>query len=343
MAMIVTDYGLQQDTNLTDYQSGSELLYPELLGPPIAANYDYLSIKTDPNQYANGGIVRTPPQIMETDLQVYSGQVIDAASGQPVPNATVIFLYQGGQIGEAVANSQGIFSIKSGIQPDIIRISSVGYKTFDFPFSQSSLFELVQDVKTMQDVTVTSTKSNKAWLLLLLIPLVLAQKKKGISTIGELKTTNVWPYLLIAAGILGWSIINKLLIKLGIFVSPEQKKVYEEISNPESAFSPSYWVNAPAGSRLITEANVQSYCYDIYHALGFWRDNFDTIFGIFQKLQTKSMVSYLADKFQQRYNVGLLGFLNDGNSTLSLPWDGLTGSHLKQLIDYVSLLPNYNT
>lgn len=337
MAMIVDDSGFQYKSDLTDYQSGGELLYPELLGPPIAANYDLLSIKTEQTEYPTQQL---QPQ---TELLTYSGQVIDAESGQPVPGATVIFLYQGGNIGQAVADKYGIFTIKSGLQPDIIRISSVGYQTFDFPWQQSASFELIKDYKTQEEVIVKSTKpkQNNTWLLLLLIPLILSKKKAGVKTVGELKATDVWPWVIIAAAFLGWKLIYTLLQDLGIFLSKEDKNVRDELRNSESPFSPTFWQKGPTGTLLLYEATAQKFVYDIYHALGFWHDDFDTIYGIFQTMKTKSQVSYLADKFQKRYNVGLLSFLNDGNSTLSLPWDGLRNSNLSKIIDLVNSLPDY--
>ena len=163
-----------------------------------------------------------------------------------------------------------------------------------------------------------------------------------INTPSASQTKNIGFVVVTIIAIVAMFLITRaVLIKLGVLKSKEQKQREKEVANPNSPFSPLFWQKAPSGSKIITEAVVQKYIYDIYHALGFWHDDFDTIMGTFRKLATKSQVSYMADKFYQRYKVDLLSFLNDGNSTLSLPFDGLTNAHVTQIINYVNNLPKY--
>jgi hypothetical protein len=56
----------------------------------------------------------------------------------------------------------------------------------------------------------------------------------------------------------------------------------------------------------------------------------------FKKLQYKTQVSYLADKWQQQKGSDFLSFLGNGGGIL--PWDGLSTEHLSALINYVNTL-----
>src|SRR5574337_305464 len=270
---------------------------------------------------------------------LYSGQVVDSTNEQPIPYASVV-LYDaiGNQINGQSADVNGNFNLPANQDAANISISASGYIPFTFPASEyQHVFEL-ERTADLPGVTITTKKSDSSWILLLLIPLVLKEKKKGISTIGKLQTSDVCTIILIAAALLGWGVINKLLQSAGIFTGPGSQSVHNEQVNPASPWKPDFYKNSPPGSLLLYHDTAVQMANDIFDSFGVTQDDFEKVFGVFSQLRTQSQVSYLADVFSQQdfssmfgithtTGLDLLTFLTNGGGLL--PWDGLSDTHLK--------------
>lgn len=272
---------------------------------------------------------------------IVKGFIKDKDTGAPIPYASIRALdendYYSGN--GSVSNANGIFIIDAN-DTDKLAVSSVGYTTItqqlypDFLIDWNNVVLLQKASITLPGVVLPPAhKQNYAWLMLLPI-LAIAGKKKAVTGI------NTGTMLTIGAGFLllqGMGIFTKLIDSIGLGGNPTTP----EQSNPNSAWKPSFWQSIPDGTPklLITESFATDWTETIHDAFGLTEDDFNEILNVFSQLKTKSQVSYLSDKFQQRYGADLLSFLTDGGGIL--PWDGLSKPHLKILLDYVDKLPNY--
>lgn len=131
-------------------------------------------IYTDINESGGGGGIKNTFRAF-----TYSGIVRDATSELPIPSATVILYANGTRIGGGAANSKGEFAISTDTEATHITISSVGYKTWNWPASTyQHLFELERDVKDLDPVVVTTTKKNNAllWIALIVVGYMATKK-----------------------------------------------------------------------------------------------------------------------------------------------------------------------
>lgn len=278
---------------------------------------------------------------------IYAGTILDSATETPIPYASVRLFLGETQVAGQAADEHGRFSISTEIPVDTITVSAAEYNEFTFPASTfQQRFELEPKPNDIPPVVVHSTipgqKPNN-WLLVAAIVVIIAaieSQRKG-KKLGKIEKGDVTIALMIIGGLLGWTVVNKILQKLGITDGPGAKKVKEEQTNPYSAWKPNFWKAAPQGTTvtLIREADVQDYIKKIHNAFGIFQDDFNVVMNVFSQLKTKSQLSYLADKFQQRYDEDLLSFLTDGGGIL--PWDGFSDSNLKKLADLADSLPQY--
>ena len=145
--------------------------------------------------------------------------------------------------------------------------------------------------------------------------------------------------LLIGGGVIAFFAIKKLLIKFGIASGPGTQQTINELTNPGSPWKPEYWKKG-SGALLIKNAVADKYATTIHNAFTVFQDDFNAIVSVFSQLKTKSQVSYLAQKFAEKYNEDLLQFLTNGGGIL--PWDGLSDSQLLQITNYVNKLPAFS-
>ena len=155
----------------------------------------------------------------------------------------------------------------------------------------------------------------------------------------------VQTYAAIAAGALVLLFIKKgfdgALSFLGLKKDEYDKAVAEESSNPASPWSPNYWQSSEAKKNralLIKEAAVQDMIQKIYKSVGYLQDDWSTAFAQIKRCKTKSMISYLAYKFQQKYGKDLLEWLPGGSGW---PNDRFSNEQVAQAIAYVNTLPKY--
>jgi len=111
-----------------------------------------------------------------------------------------------------------------------------------------------------------------------------------------------------------FGVLNPLLKLFGIKESDASKKVKD--LDTADYFNPNFWRKGGVGTLIINAAGAQGYTKLIYDSKGTFNDDEAKLYGVFRALKTKSQVSYLAMKFQERYSKGLYeyikNFLNDG-------------------------------
>jgi hypothetical protein len=112
----------------------------------------------------------------------FTGRVIDTLTDDGLPSSTVELWTGNVMLARTAADSSGYFDIGTASTPDLVKISSVGYKNAAFPYDQvvdDSYFPLERDVKELEDVIITSVKKNPwPWLGAGLLFLLLISKKR---------------------------------------------------------------------------------------------------------------------------------------------------------------------
>lgn len=116
--------------------------------------------------------------------------------------------------------------------------------------------------------------------------------------------------LLIIAGIFGVAYFGgrKILQSFGLISDQRETRDLRELQS-ENYFNPTYWQQFGAGALILTESDAKRYSDTIKDAYGIFNDDENAIYAVFELLKTKSQVSYLALKFNQYYNISLLGYL----------------------------------
>jgi hypothetical protein len=132
-------------------------------------------------------------------------------------------------------------------------------------------------------------------------------------------------------------IILPLMEKLGLTKSQAETNILEESTNPNSAWSPLYWKSAGSGALILTNNAADKFCDEIWNSVGYFSDDFEKVLGIFKQLKSKSQVSFLVDRFNQKYTKDLLVWLQ-GGSWIDWPADRFSSDQVGQLIDYVKNL-----
>lgn len=266
------------------------------------------------------------------------GSIFSSEDNQPVYGATIAYQNADGlRIGDPVTLAEGsnTFTVWT-YRPDeiLVKFSKKGFNDIVIPFA------ILED---NSNVMLTKASANVALPLLLIgAGLFLMPKKK--KSVGKVDAKEIFPWLLVAGGayvmITGLGVFKDLLNKLGLTKGAGTKEAEEESADPNSAFKPSYWTNYIGKfTYTINKATAQQYAKTIHDAFTLFYDDYETIFGVFSQMRTKANVSYLADIFQQAYGEDLLSFLRTGGGIL--PWDGLSESHMKSIIDLVNNLKSY--
>jgi hypothetical protein len=132
-------------------------------------------------------------------------------------------------------------------------------------------------------------------------------------------------------------IILPLMEKLGLTKSQAESNILSETTNPNSPWSPLYWKSAGPGALILTDNAANSFAETIYNAPGWLYDDFEKVLAVFKQLKSKSQVSFLVDRFNEKYNKDLLLWLQ-GGSFLDWPSDRFSSDQVGQLIDYVNNL-----
>ena len=236
-----------------------------------------------------------------------------------------------------VTNAEGFFQIGvEGNYPDAVLqvlpspiLEQNHLETYSFPLSD------LQDGVTLYlyekgvNPIVLAAFAGAAALLIL--------RKKKIKKVSGIDAKQV---LLIGGGVVGISILSKILTGLGIWKSADSRELDNASTNPNSFWSPNFWHNKPADvswTYALSAAEAKQYASQIYDAFGFFNDCEECAIGVFKLLRTKANVSYIAEAFQLMYGQDLLTFLRGG----SWPQDRLSDSDVATINSYVKNLPDY--
>lgn len=140
------------------------------------------------------------------------------------------------------------------------------------------------------------------------------------------------------AGILIYNIYDSIRKGLGGL-----SKDNEEAGITISAWNGNYWkeLNKTKDVLIFGGSTADALVLQLANYQGVFSDDFNAVMGVIKRCKTKTQLSFLVDKFFQKYNIDLYTFLKEGNS--SIPWfgQGLSNDHLTEINSYVKKLPDY--
>ena len=74
--------------------------------------------------------------------------------------------------------------------------------------------------------------------------------------------------------------------------------------------------------------------------MGYLTDDEAKIYGVFRQLKYQSQISFLAEKFANKYSIDLLEYLKRGKNQFN-PGSGLNSEELTVIFNIVNRLPKY--
>jgi hypothetical protein len=114
-------------------------------------------------------------------MTTISGRVLDWATVEPLPGATVSLMAGNLTLRSIAADREGLFTLSTTAVPDSMKIESVGYTTRIFGFAEYEsfwTFFLQPAYKEGETATVYSTLKKSSWLPVAMFALLLLMAKK---------------------------------------------------------------------------------------------------------------------------------------------------------------------
>jgi len=140
----------------------------------------------------------------------------------------------------------------------------------------------------------------------------------------------------------GKKIVDNVSQGLGLEDTPQQasdraiiNKEQEKINTISSPWNSAYWKNAPKGSLLFTVADGDKYATQIYDSVGIITDSPRQALAAIKNSRTKTQISWVSDRFNQKYNNDMFNYLANKFDTPEQM------ANLVSMITYVNSLPEY--
>lgn len=96
----------------------------------------------------------------------------------------------------------------------------------------------------------------------------------------------------------------------GLISDPTERQNLQKLEN-QNYFDPDYYKQflSKGTVYVLTEDRSRQYSKIIYDAMGFFNDDENAVYAVFEQLTTKCQVSWLSKKFFEYYNISLLEYL----------------------------------
>lgn len=274
---------------------------------------------------------------------IYSGTVINESTGDALPNATVSFYSNGSLVGNVIANRDGSFMIDPETDITSIEVTHTGYEPRTFKagvYANNGYYLMPLKIKLneLPDVVVTANRKNNDWIFWAVLTAAYLQEQNKRSSVGKIDTGTI-----VAAGagvalLVGFSTIKKLFEGVGFWDSKDDKDIAAEKENIYSPWSPRFAENAPPGSLLLTTAVATNMINRIANAFGWFDDDENAIYAIFNELKTQSQLSSLSYHFSRMYSGTLLDWLTGTDEPGA---DHLSNEEVARINRIIYKLPKY--
>lgn len=261
------------------------------------------------------------------------GIILDAKTSAVIPDVTICVVFPTGLLQAPTLVSEGYYQAwtEHDVNTTAVRFEKKGYKSQTVPFS-----ELMQN----PDIYLQEGSEFPYWMIVMVIAAVAIHKKKS-GKVGAMGIDDLLPIFLLVGGVLAFSLIQKLLVSIGLWDSQDTKDLDNLQDDPNSFWNPNYWQTVkPANanySYAITQATARQWAKDIWDAIGAINDCESCIIAVFKRCKTRANASFLAWEFQNVYNQDLLTWLRGG----TWPSDRLSDADVNLINKYINNLPKY--
>lgn len=258
---------------------------------------------------------------------IFSGGLpVEGATIQLVVNAT------GQRLGDAfklTGNSYSAWTDRNDWEVSVL-FTKPGLKDLKV---QMSVLAVNPDVQMEKGVSVP-------WTYILLVIAAVAVYYNQTKKIGKLGKQDIIPIMILAGGVIGFSLIKKILEGIGIWDSQDSKDLDNASTDPDSWWNPNFWKTKPLTipyTNPITAATGRALAESIYNSFGAFNDDEESAIAVFKLLPSQAAGSYLSEIFANNYSQDMLTFLRGGN----WPQDRLSDSDVNVINNFVNNLPKY--
>jgi hypothetical protein len=266
-------------------------------------------------------------------MRTFFGYLIGEHSN-PIPGSYVVVSAQG-QAEPAVPvleNKLFVFSMEQGGK---VTFSSPGYKT------QTFVTEDWGPDGERGDVALAKAFRIEPWAIIAVMSVVLLLRRRG--KVGKFGSDDVKTIFFLLGGILGLTIVTKILRMLGLLNDPKDERLDAESGSINSPWNSNYWKNInPSGTGwtfAFTESQAGEIAKRIWDAIGFFGDKEAAVIAAIHEMRTRANLSFVAWVFAKKYNRDLLEFIRYGGG--NAPWAGLSDADVTKLNQYIYSLPTY--
>lgn len=260
------------------------------------------------------------------------GQIF--ADGLPLPGASIQLVLNatGQKITEPIKlidNGYSAWTDRNDWEVAVL-FSKPGYETLKV---QMSALAENPDVQMQKGSSIP-------WTFIALVTIGVAYYRNNTKKVGKLGTEDLLPILILTGGIIGFSLIKKILESLGIWNSQDTKDLDNASTNPDSWWNPNFWKTKPSNipfTNPITETTGRELAAQVYNSFGPFNDDEERAISVFKLLPSQAAGSFLSEIFANQYGQDMLTFLRGG------PWpqDRLSDSDVNTINNFVKNLPKY--
>jgi hypothetical protein len=265
------------------------------------------------------------------EIYTISGRLFGHVQGQTFPLAgTTTIADAGGKIlaGPTDVEADGSFYL-SAEAGQLLVFSMRGYKDQIIKVGAADVDDFI--------VTLSPQGEANFWLVAAAVAAAVVVYRRKDGKVGAMTKDDLIPIFWLAGGIIGFTILRKVLIGLGIWDDPTSVKLDKEGQDPNSPWRPDFWRRSQNYSYTIDENTAKAYAKEIYDSFGMFDDCEECAIGVFRRLRTQANLSYLSDIFVQVYGEDLLTFLRGG----LWPKDRLSDEDVATINDMISKLPSF--
>jgi len=199
---------------------------------------------------------------------------------------------------------------------------------------------LISTLQTEPDVILMKGSDNVSWSYIMLVLGAVMLYRNQTKKVGALGASDVLPIILLTGGVLGFSVIKKVLESIGLWSSQDSKDLDAAGSSASSWWNPNFYKTKPYNipyTNPITSTTAKVLAEKLYSSFGPFNDDEESAISVFKSLPSQSAGSYVSESFLNRYGQDMLTFLRGG----VWPQDRLSDADVAVINRYVNSLPKY--
>jgi len=213
------------------------------------------------------------------------------------------------------------------------------------PRGPSQLIEIPVPLATQKQrlpdvIMQPGTSGNISWVYIALVTGAVMVYRNKTKKVGALSSNDVLPIILITGGILGFSVIKKILEGIGLWSGQDTKDLDAASTSPLSWWNPNFYKTKPdyvSYTNPITSSTAKYLAEKVYSSFGAFNDDEEKAIAVFKSLPSQAAGSFVSESFLNIYGQDMLTFLRGG----VWPQDRLSDADVNTINQYVNRLPKY--